>query len=182
MVLQAAPDGVALLTWRMETFAYAESFDATAGRYRGLRGGQHVVLGTESAGLLVKPDVAQRQLEAESSRARLGPAGEMSQKTHGEATPAQGTTVTPAGGAAPAAPRPRRFHGTIELDPARVGRDASRIADEVIAHLVAQVGARAKVVLEISATLPDGSPQQLVRVVTENSRTLRFTSHGFEEE
>jgi hypothetical protein len=70
----------------------------------------------------------------------------------------------------------------VQLDPARVGRDASRIADEVIAHLAGQVGANVTVTLEIAVTMPDGAPEQIVRTVTENSRTLRFSSHGFERE
>ena len=70
----------------------------------------------------------------------------------------------------------------MSLDPARVGRDASRIADEVIAHLGGQVGAEVTVTLEIEASLPDGASAQTVRTVTENSRTLKFTSHGFESE
>jgi hypothetical protein len=76
----------------------------------------------------------------------------------------------------------RRFHGTVSLDPERVGRDASRIADEVIAHLAGQVGAEVTVVLEVEAKLPGGASDQIVRTVTENSRTLKFTSHGFEKE
>ncbi|NCO58569.1 MAG: hypothetical protein GW783_11360, partial [Deltaproteobacteria bacterium] len=74
------------------------------------------------------------------------------------------------------------YHGTVSLDPARVGRDASCIADEVIAHLVGQVGAEVTVTLEIEATLPDGASDQIVRTVTENGRTLKFTSQGFEAE
>jgi hypothetical protein len=70
----------------------------------------------------------------------------------------------------------------VLLDPARVGRDASRIADEVIAHLAGQVGAEITVTLEIAASLQNGVPAQIVRTVTENSRTLKFTSHGFEGE
>lgn len=70
----------------------------------------------------------------------------------------------------------------MQLDPARVGRDASRIADEVIAHLAGQVGAELTVTLEIQARLPNGASDQLVRTVMENSRTLKFDSHGFERE
>jgi hypothetical protein len=70
----------------------------------------------------------------------------------------------------------------VNLDAARVGRDASRVADEVIAHLAGQVGADVTVILEIDASLPDGASDQIVRTVTENSRTLKFTSHGFESE
>jgi hypothetical protein len=68
------------------------------------------------------------------------------------------------------------------LDPARVGRDASRIADEVIAHLAGLVGATVKVTLEVEAEIPAGASDDVVRIVTENSRTLKFTSQGFEEE
>lgn len=35
--------------------------------------------------------------------------------------------------------------------------------------------------LEIEAAVPAGVPNQVVRIVTENSRTLKFTSHGFEQ-
>lgn len=76
----------------------------------------------------------------------------------------------------------RRFHGSVTLDPTRVGRDASRIADEVVAHLSGLVGATVRVTLEIEADIPSGAPEHVVRVVTENSKTLRFTSHGFEKE
>jgi hypothetical protein len=63
-----------------------------------------------------------------------------------------------------------------------VGRDAGRNAEEVIAHLVGLPGAQVHVIMEIQATAPAGVPDQVVRIVTENSRTLRFTSHGFERE
>ena len=184
VLVQAIRDGVALLTWQSDTFAYAESHDEGAARYRGLRGGQLVSLTAESAGLLVKPDVAQRQMDAEAPPATTGaiPGGEA-----GAGIPAGGSSTTDPGarGYTPggvSAPRPRRFHGTVPLDPARVGRDASRIADEVIAHLAGQVGAEVTVTLEIEASLPNGASDQIVRTVTENSRTLKFTSHGFEKE
>ncbi len=82
----------------------------------------------------------------------------------------------------PAAAQPTRFHGTAVLDTTRVGRDASRIADEVIAHLAGLVGATVTVTIELEAEIPDGAPDHVVRTVTENSRTLKFTSHGFEKE
>jgi len=177
VLVQAMRNGVALLTWQSDTFAYAESYDELGGRYRGLRGGQVVSLGAEDAGLIVKPGVALRQLDTE-----------VPQPKPAEGSPAAPGTP-PAGGPtdgaepAPDAPRlPRRFHGTVQLDPARVGRDAGRIAEEVIAHLAGQPGAEVSVTLEIEAHLPGGASEQTVRTVTENSRTLKFTSHGFETE
>jgi hypothetical protein len=80
------------------------------------------------------------------------------------------------------AARPKRYHGTVVLDSTRVGRDASRVADEVISHLAALMGAKVRVTLEIDAEMPDGASEQIVRTVTENGRTLKFTSQGFEKD
>ena len=77
---------------------------------------------------------------------------------------------------------PKRFHGSVALDSERVGRDAGRIAEEVISHLIVQTGAKVTVTLEIQAELPAGAPDALVRTVTENCRTLKFSNHGFERE
>ncbi|MFQ3632716.1 hypothetical protein [Roseiflexus sp.] len=78
--------------------------------------------------------------------------------------------------------KPRRFHGSVVLSAERTGRDAGRIAAEVIAHLSELVGARVRVTLEIEAEIPDGAPDHVMRVVTEHSRALKFTQAGVEEE
>ena len=57
-----------------------------------------------------------------------------------------------------------------------------RCADEVISHFSGLVGAKVTVTLEIAAEVPSGAPDHVVRTVTENSRTLKFTSQGFEKE
>ena len=171
VLVSAIRDGVALLTWRSDTFAYAESHDEGAARYRGLCSGQVVSLSAESTGLLVKPGVALQQLDAEMPVPPLGPG------------PGPGPDLVPGPDPVPGPERKlRRFHGTVSLDPARAGRDASRVADEVIAHLAGQVGAEVTVSLEIIASVPDGVSDQIVRTVTENSRTLKFETFGFEEE
>lgn len=185
VLLGAIREGVALLTWEQDAFAFADSFDESAGRYRGLRGGQLVSLTDGQAqGLLVKSGVARLQMGAESAQPPVGvatagstsgpPSGPLPGGEAGGKTGAR-PTGTPALG-------PKRFHGTVTLDPSRVGRDASRIADEVIAHLVGLVGSNVTVTLEIEAEVPTGAPDNVVRTVTENSRTLKFTSHGFEAE
>lgn len=81
----------------------------------------------------------------------------------------------------PAPPTLRRFHGSVCLDATRVGRDAGRIADEVISHLTGLVGSRVTVTLEVQAEVQLGVPEKVVRTVTENCRTLKFQDHGFEE-
>lgn len=55
------------------------------------------------------------------------------------------------------------------------------IAEEVIAHLTGLVGADVTVSLDIAANMPEGAPSSVVRTVSENSRTLKFQSHEFEE-
>jgi hypothetical protein len=48
--------------------------------------------------------------------------------------------------------------------------------------LAGLVGSTVRVTLEIDAVIPTGVPDNVVRTVTENSRTLKFTTHGFEKE
>ena len=67
------------------------------------------------------------------------------------------------------------------LDASRLNRDAGRIAEEVVQHLVGLLGAEVEVTLEIHADIPDGAPDSVVRTVTENCHTLRFKTHGFED-
>ena len=83
---------------------------------------------------------------------------------------------------APKPPQAKRYHGSVRLDPTRLGRDAGVIADEVIAHLSALLGANVRLTLEIEAEIPAGAPDNVVRTVTENSRTLKFEDSGFENE
>ncbi len=170
--------GLSLITWQRETFAYAEDFDEAANRYRGLRCGERVRIESGDSGHLVRPEIARAQQDSEDA-ARSGaaalPGVESTQPAGGGAGSDDRKPLAPA-------PRPKRYHGTVSLDPVRAGRDAARIAEEVIAHLTGLVGAEVSVVLEIQAEIPAGAPDTVVRTVTENGRTLKFTSQGFEVE
>ena len=75
-----------------------------------------------------------------------------------------------------------RFHGSVQVDPLRLGRDAARIAEEIVQHLTGLVGSNVEITIEIQANLAEGAGDKLVRDVTENCRTLKFTDFGFEEE
>ncbi|MFH0340973.1 MAG: hypothetical protein ACHBNF_02360 [Chromatiales bacterium] len=175
VLLGAIRDGLALLTWERDSFAYAESHDESAGRYRGLRAGQLVsVPDSDGPGLLVRPEIARRQMDTEQP---VGPTTGDSERV-----PPKPDKPPHSPDAPREPPRPTRYHGTVVLDPTRVGRDASRIAEEVIAHISGIIGASVQVTLEIEAQIPDGASDQVVRTVTENSRTLQFTHQGFEKE
>lgn len=182
VLINSVRDGLRLPTWQKETFAYADGYDDAGHRYRGLRSNQPISLVEGDSGLLVRPDVAQKQLDAEArERASITTAGQGHDETGGGDV----TTITSSDAdkkqVPKTAPKPRQFHGTVELDPARVGRDAGRIADEVLSHLTGIVGAQAHVTLEIDVEIPTGIPEDKVQIVNENANTLKFKGHGFEE-
>ena len=187
VLLAAIRDGLGRLTWQSETFAYADTWDEQKNRYVGLQTGTSVRVIVDGQSRLVKPDVAAAQIAADEVQAGQTTGGTTDGAT-GTGTPTETGTAggdadgTQTGsGTKPEKPVLRRFHGSVQLDPVRIGRDAGRIAEEVIQHLAGLVGTDVEVTLEIRADIPDGAPDKTVRDVTENCRTLRFASFGFEE-
>ena len=176
VLVGAVRDGLGLLLWQQDGFAYADSYDDGAGRYRGLRTGQLVNISeNDLSGLLVRPEAALAQVEREKPAATpTTPVVDHPDRTQ----PVE--QVQPEEAIGPKAPT--RYHGTVRIDPTRAGRDAGKIADEVLAHLVGLVGTNVTVTLEIEATIPSGAPDNVVRTVTQNGRDLKFTSGGFESE
>ena len=177
VIAETVRDGVGLLTWVTDAFAYAESYDEEKRRYRGLRAGETIPpLTADSPGLVVQPDIARKQIDAElPPEPSPGPGPEPGPGPGPEPGPGPGPVPPPESG-------PKRFHGSVEVDPVRAAKAVGQIAEEVVSHLTGLVGAKVEVTLEIEAEIPDGAPEHVVRTVTENARTLRFTSHGFEEE
>lgn len=194
----AVRDGAGVLTPK-KTFATAELFDEVAARYVGLRVGTAPVSVT-NATLIVKTDVAQAQLDAE--RREEEEREKTATPTSGDDTDTGGAgytggcggggevdTVESGGGGgggtktqSPPPARPDRFVGSARLDGLRVGRDAGRIADEVLAHLVGLHGAEVKVTLEVEVVVPGGVSDDVVRTVSENATVLGFGHASFETE
>jgi hypothetical protein len=181
VLLEAIAQGVAAPAWTHDTFAYAESFDAKTGRYRGLTGGTPMKAPADLGGVLVRPEAAIRQLGAETATA--GPVNDSLRTSavsngHGasEAKLIEGTHSDSV-----KATVFRRFHGSIQLDPTRMSRDAGRIAEEVVQHLAALVGAELTVTLEIQMALDTGIPDKVRMVVGENCRTLKFRIEEFDK-
>ena len=181
VLVEAAASGVGLLTWESDSFAYADSYDEGAHRYRGLRCGQQISVASVSSGLLVSPEVARAQLDTETKPApggdSTGAGAGGGGSTGGADTGAEAEPPAP-----PLPPAPKRFHGSVRLSPGRIGHDAAEIGAEVVAHLVGLPNADVTVTLEIEAEIPAGATERVVRIVTENSRTLKFTDQGFEDE
>jgi hypothetical protein len=184
VLIAAIQEGVASLMWQTETFAYAEGWDDQRQRYQGLRAAQSIRVIADDRAVLVKPEVAAAQLAADHQSAATAPGA----TTQSGSTPSSGgavaTDTLPSGqtGDPPASPELRRFHGSVKVEPLRLGRDAARIAEEVVQHLTGLVGANVEITIEIQADLAEGANDKLVRDVTENCRTLKFTDFGFEED
>ena len=183
VLLEAIRNGLSLMTWEQDSFAYADGYDDSAQRYRGLQSGPRAALTDSDPGLLVRPEVARKQMDAEAVRADKADEGTRPPYVQKPREPGE-VRETSAEEVPASTPRPaaKRYHGAVRLDPTRVGRDASQVADEVVAHLAGLLGADVKLTLEIEANIPDGAPEQVVRTVTENSRTLNFDDSGFETE
>jgi hypothetical protein len=189
VLIAAIRDGLALLTWQVDTFAYAQSKNED-GRYMALIAGAVTNVQMEAGSLVVKPDVAscQKRKDAEADQEITGifKAGLADLQTPDGPDQTLGRDIssgTATGkSTTPVATVYRRFHGAVKLDSIRVGRDAGRIADEVIQHLTKLVGSDVQVTLEIQARLQEGASEKTIRDITENCRTLRFDSFGFEEE
>ena len=180
VLLNAIRSGLSLLTWEKDSFAYADSFDEEAGRYRGLRHKRN----HSGHGRMTEDCWSSRKLRACKLTVRQSPKYLLNRKTdQGEkADEKSADPKTPPSHDAEQK-RPKRYHGTVKLDSNRVGRDAGRIADEIISHLVGLMGSNVSVTLEIEAKMPQGTPDHVVRTVTENGRTLKFQPNsGFESD
>lgn len=169
------------MIWVTDAFALATGYDEGAGRYIGLwtpedKGAAPVATDTL---LLVRPDVATQQREAESepkvsSEEQLAALVEQhgGPTTHDPSAPKVDVVFV----------KPKtRFYGVKTLNSDKIALDFKNIADEVIANLRAADGTELTVRLEIEATNTTGFEDGNVRTVSENARTLRFDQSGFEE-
>ncbi|KAB8314079.1 ATP-binding protein [Tolypothrix campylonemoides VB511288] len=191
VLLQAVEEGVAALLWS-ENFAYATSWDEAKGRYLGLKAAEHITVTLSSQNLIVKPEVAQRQFDADAATAKTQTSvvkeatGTAVYKTEKQSTKVSFDNVETQNGTSghqtTVTVPPKRFYGSVKLDSLRLRRDAGQIADEVIQHLSSLVGAEVEITLELQVTVPDGVPENVIRTVTENCRVLKFTNQEFEQE
>lgn len=174
VILDAIQDGASRLTWSQDTFAYADYYDATADRYRGLEAGRRPTVQMTANSVVVKPEVAARQIEADTVPPPPPPP---------PITDKDGKRLPPPPPPPPQPPKLalRRFHGSVKIDATRLSRHVDLIASSVVQHLAGLLDATVTITVEIEAEIPSGAPDDVVRTVTENCRTLKFESSGFEE-
>ena len=133
------------------------------------------VLQINPSDLLVKTQVALKQLVAEKPPVTPPPVFPV------------GDPVTPSdGGQEETPPEPKvepinkHFYMSAKLDNVRINRDVNTYVQEIIQHLSAVSSATVELKLEVEVNAPEGIPNNVVRTVSENCRTLRVTDFGFD--
>ena len=185
------------LTWDVEGFAVAAGYDEASGRYLGLAiPHQDTCPQITDSTLLVRPERANAQrgqelTERQAARTAAGsgaagittPADELVHAAQKDAGSGATGGLASAGGAGVPTQESKntRFYGVARINPERYGRDFNRLQQEVIQHLAAPEGVDLEISVEITARKKDGYPDDKVRIVTENARTLKFDSYGFED-
>lgn len=167
------------LIWQTDAFALATGWDAAACRYVGLwtpDDKRSAPPATDTL-LLVRPDVATRQRAAEAPTPGVEDHGPS--EVTGTGGSGGGTTPLVVDIAFPHLKT--RFYGVKTLHPDKIAFDFKNIAEEVLAHLRADLSTHLTVRIEIEATDDSGFDEGKIRTVSENARTLKFDQSGFEE-
>jgi len=176
----AIENGVNLISWQRDTFAFAESFDTENNRYRGLRAGVHCTVSLDGNGLVIKPEVAEEQLSVERLEAT-----EREKNKDGQPTPSNQAANNDSQRPEEEKPDPRtlkktRFFGHLEVDAIRFFRDTENIEKEILKHLNGIKGTNVKITIHIEAENKEGFTQDAERTLKENGRTLGFGNVEFE--
>jgi len=178
-IIEAVRDGASVLLIE-DTFATAEEYDDANGRYLGLRVGGGASSAIDNRTCLVKVDVARKQMAEDTGDSDDGDDGDDDDDDDGNGNGGNNGDGD-GGNGGDEKKTPTAFVGSVKLGQV-VGRDAARIADEVIAHLAALPGAEVEVSLEIKVRVPQGVSEKVVRDVSENATTLKFDHASFEQD
>jgi hypothetical protein len=156
-----------------EYFGYADGVEGN--KYHGLVfGARAPIIAIDEASVLVRPDVAEQAVPPEVPAAGDGREAMPTPTKSGERPKVPDIPPEPAA--------PRRFYGTIRLNPNRLSSSAGQVGEEIVQHLNALPQADVEVVLELHVRVPEGVPENVMRIVSENAAALKFDQFGFEEE
>ena len=143
-------------------FAYAESWDDTAGKYRGLSidRAMSVPVVIDSESLIVAPQVA------EKNRPEPPPESSGEKTTQDPVKPDSTKPVKD--------DKPTRFFGTVMISTERPARDIHQVIEGIVEQLTSIPDSDVNIKLEITAEVPAGLDNSKVRTLVENANTLGF--------
>ncbi|MBU5249610.1 DUF499 domain-containing protein [Coprococcus comes] len=158
-------------------------------RYVDLKFNQ-TVFSINQSDLLVKANVAMKQILAEKKKTEIQPDEWPLSRSGGDdgdtsnVQSGNGRVPENGGGQQPTdtqVPSNTRFFMSAKLDNTRVNRDVNNYLQEIIQHLLNVDGSEVELTLEVNVNAPNGIPSTTVRTVSENCRTLKVTDFGFGE-
>ena len=182
-------DVFGVVDWEFEGFAVAAGFDAAIGKYELLAiPGEDPPPQITDSTLLVRPEraIAQRDQERaarDAARAAAGDDTSGSTAVGGSASDdTSGSRPQPGNalGGTAVAPKNTRFYGVAKINSDLYVKELTKLTQEIIQHLAAD-DAHLEICVEITAQKRDGYPDEKVRIVTENARTLKLDPYGFED-
>jgi predicted AAA+ superfamily ATPase len=180
LLQQAIESGISLVSWKKDSFAYAESYDEENSRYRGLRAGFSVMISLDGYGLLVKPEVAFEQLEKERLEAENAKGSESTDPENQYPPTGTDPEKPSVNDADPKTAKKTRFFGHVETDATRFFRSTDDIEKEILKHLNLAAGTNVKITIHIEADNAEGFDQDTERTLRENGRTLGFGNIEFD--
>lgn len=166
-----------------EFFAMAERVED--GHYQGLVFNQPATGAIPLSNLLVKKEVALKQIaeEREKERERESEIKPGMVADGPETEPSGGTNQPPVKPIPPAMPQKKNRHFSMDvpLDSLRINKDVNTYVSEVLSHLTSLPGAKVNIRLDVDIEVPEGTPPNVVTTVSENCRTLKVENFSFEE-
>jgi hypothetical protein len=179
LLRQAIETGISLFSWKLDSFAHSERYDEENMRYKGLRAGFSMMITLDSSGLLVKPEIADKQL-TEEKKARESQQTEDHKGDTPGYTPPESVKKDSAKDLPEEPAKKTRFFGNTEADATRFIRVTDDIEKEILKHLIHFRGTSIKINIHIEATNQNGFNEVIERTIRENGRTLGFGTVEFE--
>lgn len=159
-------------------FGYASRVNED-GSYAGLKWQEAVTPHFDEQAVIVQREAAETQRQAELA-AMQPPEIQEAPEQPAVAAPSQEIHEAPP--IKPPAPkRKTRYHGRSRIDPQRPFTDVGNIREEILELLNSLKGTEVEVTIEIRSRRPAGFDEATVRAISENSRSLNFEEHSFEE-
>ena len=165
---------------------YGTAYGEHAGKYDGFKFGDSNVQFDDTL-LLIEPEAAKAYEAANAMSGVTGSAtllpvintgGETATNVH--ETHGKDSSTNPAPTPPIPAPKAKSFHGSASVAPAAAKMRLVQIAEEVIALLAADPNADVQVRIEIQAAFNNGAQDQTKRAVSENAKTLGFSTAEWE--
>ncbi len=143
------------------------------------------VMGVGPSDLVVRPEAAQKQIEAEAKAVVPQPA-----PSDGTQLPRPSRPPTTSSWPSTTPPDTKPSKPTAQLDPthftmrapieaARVTRNVHNVVEEILEHVVGVAGASVRISIDVELDAPGGIPASTVRTLRENCRNLGISDVEF---